>query len=41
MNQYMQAKMEGVLEELDMSHHIHKLYFGRESHLTTIKGKHP
>lgn len=40
-NHYMQMKAENLLTDLDTSHTIHQLYFGRETHLTTIKQHHP
>ncbi len=40
-NQFMQAKLDGQVTNLNMSHKIHKLYFGREHHLKTLKSLHP
>jgi hypothetical protein len=40
-NHYMQVQAEGLIESLNTSHIIHKLYFGREHHLTRIKRQHP
>jgi endoplasmic reticulum-Golgi intermediate compartment protein 3 len=41
-NHYMQVKMEGhAPADLDMSHTIHKLYFGQEHHLPRLKRLHP
>ena len=40
-NQVLIMKMEGLVQNLNISHKINKLYFGTEHHLSTIKSHHP
>lgn len=40
-NHFMEMVREGVVRELNMTHQVNQLYFGKEHHLQRLKGIHP